>query len=79
MTTKASLDVTVMVAETHKDKAKLSAVASNLKKKGFVLKESLGEIGVLLGSVPATALASLSDVPGVEAVEKERTDYRTQH
>jgi hypothetical protein len=67
MATKELLDVTVLVAETHK--GKLAAVASNLKKKGFVLKESLGGIGILVGSVPAAALAELSDVPGVAAVE----------
>jgi hypothetical protein len=77
MATKDLLDVTVLVAETHKDK--LAAVASNLKKKGFVLKESLGGIGILVGSVPAAALAELSDVPGVAAVEKQRADYRIQH
>jgi hypothetical protein len=77
MATKELLDVTVLVAETHKDK--LATVASNLKKKGFVLKESLGGIGILVGSVPAAALAELSDVPGVAAVEKQRADYRIQH
>jgi hypothetical protein len=76
MTTKESLDVTVLVADTHKNK--LAAVASNLKKKGFVLKESLGEIGILVGSCPATALATLSAVPGVAAVEEQRADYRPQ-
>jgi hypothetical protein len=54
-------------------------VAKDLKDKGFVLNELLGEIGVITGSAPAAALAKLSTVPGVSAVEQERTDYRTQH
>jgi hypothetical protein len=71
-----SINITVLVEESHKNK--LSQVSRELKDKGFVLKETLGEIGVLTGSVPSTALGDLSKVPGVSAVEKERTDYRPQ-
>ena len=76
MSKKKTVDVTVMVNDEHKDK--LAQVAHALKIKGFVLTESLGEIGVLTGSVPANALADLSAVPGVSAVEENRTDYHTQ-
>jgi hypothetical protein len=76
MAKKKSINVTVLVDEAHKDN--LKGVANELKDKGFVLKKSLGEIGVLTGSVPTTALAALSSVAGVSAVEEERTDYRTQ-
>lgn len=71
-----SINVTVLVADTHKDN--LTDVANDLKERGFVLKHSLGAVGVLTGSVRASALAKLSTVPGVSAVEEERTDYRTQ-
>lgn len=73
----SSINVTILVDETYKHN--LSGVANDLKKKGFVLNESLGEIGVLTGRVPTSALAGLSTVPGVSAVEEERTDYRPQH
>jgi hypothetical protein len=73
---KKKVDVTVMVNDDHKDK--LAEVARALKVKGFVLAESLGAIGALTGSVPANALSDLSAVPGVSAVEENRTDYRTQ-
>ena len=76
MAKKKSITITVLVEESHKNK--LNQVSRELKDKGFVLKESLGEIGVLTGSIPSTALADLSKVPGVSAVEKERTDYRPQ-
>jgi hypothetical protein len=76
MPKKKSINVTVLVDEAHKDK--LAKVAKDLKGKGFVLKEALDALCVLTGSVPATSFAALSKVPGVSAVEEERTDYRTQ-
>lgn len=76
MSRKRIVDVTVMVDDDHK--GSLAKVARDLKDKGFVLTESLGEIGVLTGGVPANALTDLSAVPGVSAVEENRTDYRTQ-
>lgn len=76
MAKKKSIKVSVLISEEHK--GNLTEVASGLKDKGFVVKESLGAIGVLTGTVPATALASLAAVPGVLSVEEERTDYHTQ-
>lgn len=76
MAKKKSVNVTILVDDAHKEG--LKGVAKELKEKGFVLKESLREIGVLTGSVPATALRALSAVKGVSAVEEVRTDYRTQ-
>lgn len=70
------ITVTVLVDDAHKDN--LSGLASALKEKGFVVKESLEAVGVLIGTVPATSMAGLSAVPGVSAVEQERTDYHTQ-
>ncbi len=70
------VNVTVLVEETHRDN--LIGVANALKEKGFEVNESLGEIGVLIGSVSRTALSALSTVAGVAAVEEERADYRTQ-
>jgi hypothetical protein len=70
------ITVTVLVDDAHKDD--LSGLASALKDKGFVLKESLEAVGVLIGTVPAGGIADLSAIPGVSAVEQERTDYRTQ-
>lgn len=70
------ITVTVLVDDANKDN--LSGLASALKDKGFVLKESLEAVGVLIGTVPAASMAGLSAVPGVSAVEPERTDYCTQ-
>jgi hypothetical protein len=70
------VDVTVMVDDEHKEK--LAHVSQSLKGKGFVPRELLHEIGVVTGSVPDVALASLSEVPGVSAVERDRKDYRAQ-
>ena len=76
MAKKVPINVTVLVDETHR--ASLTTVADALKDKGFVLNECLEALGVLTGSIPAPALNSLSTVPGVSAVEEERTDYTTQ-
>jgi hypothetical protein len=69
----AMVQITVLIDDDHK--AKMKQVAGELKKKGFLLTESLGEIGVLTGSVPATKMAALSMIPGVSAIEENRTDY----
>lgn len=68
------ITVAVLVDDAHKDD--LSGLVAALKDKGFVLKDSLQAVGVLIGTVPATSMAGLSAVPGVSAVEQERTDYR---
>jgi hypothetical protein len=73
---KQKVGVTVLVADSHKDD--MTKVATALKHKGFVLKETMEAIGVLTGSVAADAVAELSSVPGVSSVEKERSDYHTQ-
>ena len=70
------VDVTVMVDDNRKHD--LAGVARDLKTKGFVVSQSLHDIGVLTGSAPAAALAALSKVSGVSAVEKGRSDYHTQ-
>lgn len=70
------IDVTVLVDKAHK--GNLSGLLTALKDKGFVLKESLDTVGVLVGTVPPASMMSLSAVHGVSAVEQERTDYRTQ-
>lgn len=70
------ITVTVLVDDAHKEN--LPGLASALKDKGFVVKESLEAVGVLIGTVPAASMAALSAVPGVSAVEQERTDYQTQ-
>lgn len=71
-----SINVTVLVADARR--GDLSGVLDDLRREGFVLKESLEAIGVITGSAPTTSLARLSKVPGVSAVERERTDYRPQ-
>lgn len=76
MTEKKSINVTVMIDEAHR--RDIPAVAKSLAKKGFVLKETLEEIGVLSGTVDEGAISRLSGVTGVSAVEKDRDDYRTQ-
>ncbi len=72
----STIDVTVMV-EDHR-KSDLAGVARDLAAKGFILGQSLHEIGVLTGRAPATALAALAKVSGVSAVEESRSDYHTQ-
>jgi len=74
MAKQPKINVSVSVADSHE----LGKVASALKTRGFVLKESLDSIRVLTGNAPASAVADLSKVAGVTAVEEERTDYHTQ-
>jgi len=70
------VDIIVVVDEAHKDN--MAGVVHNLQQKGFVLKQSLDAVGVLTGTIATAKLPELAAVPGVSAVEQERTDYRTQ-
>jgi hypothetical protein len=76
MDKKETVDVTVLVDDSHR--GDMAAVARKLEDKGFVVNQSLDEIGVLTGSAPAHTLTALSAIPGVSAVERNRTDFRPQ-
>lgn len=77
MARQQSVNVTILLDEAYKENP--SQVVVDLKSKGFVLKEALSAVGVLTGRVPAIALAKLTEVPGVSAVEEDRNDYRIQN
>jgi hypothetical protein len=68
--------VVVAIEEGHKHE--MGKVIGKLKKKGFVLSESLEAIGVLTGSVPLDGSHDLKDVEGVKTVEDVREDYKPQ-
>jgi hypothetical protein len=69
----------VVVAVDPRHQKRMKAVIGDLKKKGFELSgQPLEEIGVLTGSAPANAIEDLKDVEGVENVQENRSDYRTQ-
>lgn len=70
--------INVIVQLEHAPASDMQTIVANLAEHGFVLNQTLNEIGVLTGSVAITALATLATVPGVAAVERERGDYHTQ-
>ena len=76
MSRKEMVEVTVTVDDAHR--GKLAQVAKGLRAEGFVLSASMDAIGVLAGKVPAENVDKLAGVAGVTAVERNRTDYRTQ-
>lgn len=71
-----TVDVTVLIDDSRR--GDMASVARDLKDKGFVVNQSLDAIGILTGSAPADNLKALSSVPGVSAVEPNRTDYRPE-
>jgi hypothetical protein len=70
------VNVSVLVEENRWNK--ISEVVSDLEQRGFVLRETLDSIGVLMGTVAAGRLADLATTPGVVSAEIERSDYHTQ-
>jgi hypothetical protein len=64
-------DVTVTVADSHT--GELDDVARRLALAGLDVEQVLGALGVVTGSVEASQLASLHAVPGVAAVEEQRS------
>lgn len=50
-------------------------VINELKEKGFKLVRSLDAIGVLIGTCPDPMVGKLLGIKGVQAIEKNRTDY----
>ncbi|MBL8892011.1 MAG: hypothetical protein JNL67_18695 [Planctomycetaceae bacterium] len=77
MSKKKMINVSVLVQDSPG--VTMARLVPKLREKGFVLKESLNDIGVILGSVGEDALNSLSTIEGVAAVEPDRTDYETQN
>ncbi len=74
MASEEMVTVTVLVDDAYKEE--LSEFAEGLKGRGFVLKQSLESIGVLIGTVAPGEIAGLRAHRGVLAVEEERTDYQ---
>lgn len=70
------VNVTVLVEENRWNR--ISEVVAALEQQGFVLRETLDSIGVLLGTVVASRLSDLAKTPGVVSAELERSDYHTQ-
>ena len=75
MAKQLKINVSVSVADSHD----LSKVASALKTRGFVLKESLDSIRVLTGKAPAGAIADLASVAGVAAAVEIVHTYSLVH
>jgi hypothetical protein len=65
--------VPVVVALEDERLADMSAVVDALRDAGLRVREVLTAVGVVTGTVDGDRLSSLSAVPGVAAVEPERT------
>ena len=63
--------ITVSVSDSHLEK--LKEVAAQLRAAGMSVEHSLDAIGTISGHVEQDRLAGLAKVPGVAAVEPERT------
>jgi hypothetical protein len=63
----------IAIALTDEAMGRIHRVAAACRALGFEHHSTLGDVGVLTGSVAADDLCRLRAVPGVLAVEKERT------
>jgi hypothetical protein len=67
--------VDVVVAVSDDARTELASVAERLARLGFALSTCLPEAGVLLGTAPEGALGVMAAVPGVLAIERQRSGY----
>jgi len=65
------IPITISVDEAHI--ARIDEVAAWLRAAGMEVERSLGSIGAISGHVAHDRLLGLSQVPGVAAVERERS------
>lgn len=63
--------VTVTVDDDHVDQ--LDTIAERCTAMGMDVHQVLGAVGIITGSVPSESRAALERLPGVTAVESERT------
>ncbi|GAB3483437.1 hypothetical protein FB471_0417 [Amycolatopsis cihanbeyliensis] len=63
----------VIVSVTEEGMARLDRVVADLRAAGLVVREVLGPLGMVTGSVRAGTAATLPDVPGVLDVEYARS------
>ncbi len=63
--------INILIVVDDAFKSDLGEVANRLTARGFLLRESLNEIGVLVGSAPENLLNDLSTVLGVSMIEIE--------
>ena len=61
--------ITVTIADDQI--ADIDAAAQRLREAGMEIDQVLGSVGVITGSVPASARSRIEAVPGVAAVEDE--------
>lgn len=66
-----STRITVTIDDDHL--ARADEVAAQLRAAGMTVEQVLGTVGIITGSVGSAERASLSSVPGVAAVEVERS------
>ena len=64
--------VIIKLASDIKDDADVAKVVDGLRQDGFILIDHHPSIGVLTGTCAESKFESLSGVPGVVAIEKER-------
>ena len=62
-------DVTVTVADSHA--GDVEEVAERLRRAGMQVDRVLPAIGIVTGSIDATAVSALAALPGVAAVEPQ--------
>lgn len=67
----AEVGVVVSVDDAHLDH--LDQVVQDLRAAGLQVRDTLGGLGTVIGSVPAAQLSSLWSVDGVDSVERERS------
>ncbi|MBM9467932.1 hypothetical protein [Nakamurella leprariae] len=59
--------VSITVADDHLDD--LDGVAQALRERGVHVDEVFGALGIIVGSVPETRRAALTQLPGIAAVD----------
>ncbi len=70
MSASPKTQVTVVVADSHKDK--LKQVKKSLQSAGMSRIEPLESLHMFTGEIDANAKAKLEKIPGVEAVEESQ-------
>lgn len=68
------LDTKVVVITVDENQLEqIQQVANNLREAGLEVREIHATIGIIIGSIGNTKRANLTSIPGVTAVEEERS------
>ncbi len=67
------IKLSILVQDTWRDR--FPEVVENCRRAGLVVQRELIAVGIIIGSIDENSVSVLTQIEGVRAVERERTNW----